>query len=242
MLITIAYLYYDLLNLYGENGNIKVLKKQLEEQGVKTVIKFLSIDSDLDFNNYDFVYIGAGTESNQQLALSHLIRYKDNLENYIENNKFFLSTGNSIELFGKHILNNNKKKIKGLNIFEYQTTIEEFRMVDEALFKSNSFDKPFIGFQNQYGAMKNIKKPFFKVIHGVGSYPNSNSEGIHYKNFYGTYLIGPLLARNPHFLKYLIINLILSKNQNFKFKEINLEVETLAYNNFINNHFSKMEV
>lgn len=30
MKITILYLYYDLLNLYGESGNVKVLKKSLE--------------------------------------------------------------------------------------------------------------------------------------------------------------------------------------------------------------------
>ena len=49
-MITIAYLYYDILNLYGENGNIKALKKHLEEQDVKVKIHFLTIDDDIDFN------------------------------------------------------------------------------------------------------------------------------------------------------------------------------------------------
>ena len=88
MIITIGYLYYDLLNLYGENGNIKALKKQLEDQGINVTIKFLTIDDDLDFNKYDFVYIGAGTENNQKIALKHLIKYKNDIKKYIEDNKF----------------------------------------------------------------------------------------------------------------------------------------------------------
>ena len=61
MEIKIAHLYYDLMNLYGENGNIKALKKQLEHQGISTKILFLTIDDTLNFDEYDVVYIGAGT-------------------------------------------------------------------------------------------------------------------------------------------------------------------------------------
>ncbi len=242
MIITIAYLYYDLLNLYGENGNIKVLKKQLEDQGIKTIVKFLTIDDELNFNDYDFVYMGMGTENNQKMALHHLIKYKNDIKNYIESNKYFLCTGNALELFGKHILDQQRRKIKTLNLFSYQTIIEEFRMVDEALFKSSLWEEPFLGFQNQSGCIKGIKEPLFQVIKGIGSYPHSETEGIKYKNFYGTYLIGPLLVRNPHFLKYLISNLILSKNKNFKFKKFNLKFEMTAYNNFLNNYYSKVEI
>ncbi|MDD4718514.1 MAG: hypothetical protein PHY00_01690 [Bacilli bacterium] len=242
MMITIGYLYYDLLNLYGENGNIKALKKQLENQGIKTVVKFLTIDDDLEFNKYDFIYIGAGTENNQKIALKHLLKYKDDIKDYIESNKLFLSTGNSIELFGKSILDNNKKKIKTLGIFKYQTLIEDFRMIDEAVFKSNLFDEPFVGFQNQYGVIKNIKEPFFKVIKGIGSYPNSTTEGINYKNFYGTYLIGPILIRNPHFLKYIVKELVLSKDKKFKFKKFNLKLETTAHDKFLEKYYSEISI
>lgn len=240
MTITIGYLYYDLLNLYGENGNIKALKKQLEFQDVKVVIKFLTIDDDLDFNKYDFVYIGAGTENNQMIALKHLLKYKEDLKKYIENNKFLLCTGNSIELFGRHILDSNKKKHKTLDIFKYHTVIEDFRMIDESVFKSDLFDELFVGFQNQYGAIKDIKESTFKVIKGVGSYPNSDSEGVHYKNFFGTYLIGPILVRNPHFLKHLTKELILSKDKDFRFKKFNLKLETIAHDKFLEKYYSEI--
>ena len=41
-MIRIAHLYYDLMNLYGDNGNIKAIKYQLENQGIKTIVDFLT--------------------------------------------------------------------------------------------------------------------------------------------------------------------------------------------------------
>lgn len=237
MKITIGYLYYDLLNLYGENGNIKILKKQLEHQGVSVSIKFVTVDDNLDFNQYDLVYIGAGTENNQKIALKHLLKYKEQIKDAIENNKYFLITGNSIELFGKYIYDKNKKKHKALDIFKYTVKEEEFRMIDEAIFKTDLIDKEVIGFQNQNSVIKDLKYPLFDVVKGIGSYPNSTKEGIHYRNFYGTYLIGPILGRNPELLKYFVTSLIKSKNSKFKFKNFDIKLEYEAYNNFINKFY-----
>lgn len=233
MKLTIGYLYYDLLNLYGENGNIKILKKQLENQGISVSVKFLTIDDNLNFDEYDLIYIGAGTEHNQKLALKHLLKYKKQVKDAIDNNKFFLITGNSIELFGKYILDKSKKKHKALEVFKFTTKEEEFRMIDEAIFKTDLFKEEMIGFQNQNSVIRDLKEPFFSVTKGIGSYPNSKKEGIHYKNFYGTYLIGPILARNPLFLKYFIEELIRSKNTNFKFHKFDLKLEMDAYNTYL---------
>jgi len=66
MKIVIAYLYYDLLNLYGESGNLKMLKNHLENQKIDVIIKFLTIDDKLEFDKYDLVLMSAGTEKNQR--------------------------------------------------------------------------------------------------------------------------------------------------------------------------------
>ena len=75
--------------------------------------------NELYFSKYDFVYIGSGTENNQKIALNDLLRYKKDIKDYIESGKFLLATGNSIELFGKYIIDLLEKKHKGLNIFPY---------------------------------------------------------------------------------------------------------------------------
>ena len=69
----IAHLYYDLMNLYGENGNIRYFSKKLEEQGIKTEVYFLSIDDDIDYNDYDFFYIGTGSENNKKICQTSLV-------------------------------------------------------------------------------------------------------------------------------------------------------------------------
>lgn len=240
MTINIAHLYYDLLNLYGENGNIKALKKELENQGFKVNIHFLTLNDKLEFEKYDLVYIGAGTEENQKLIIPHLLKYKEEIKENIENNKFFFITGNSIELFGKHILTFKHKKIKTLDIFNYYAKEENFRIIDETIVKSEFIKKPIIGFQNQSSIIKENEYNMFKVIKGIGSYPNSKTEGIHYKNFYGTYLIGPVLIRNPELLKYLIKEIIEQKKTNFNFKKFDLNLNNKAYQNFVSTYYDKI--
>lgn len=237
MKITIAHLYYDLCNLYGESGNVKALKYQLESQGIDVTVKFLTVNDKLDFDSYDVVYMGMGTEENQKLALKHLLPYKKEIQKSIEKKKFFLFTGNAIELLGSSLLDLSGKKWKTLNIFSYESKEENFRMVDEALFTCSFLKKPILAFQNQGSVTKNIETPLFEVVSGIGSYPKSTTEGIHYKNFYGTYLIGPILVRNPEFLEYFVKEIISSKEPNFKWKKFHLELEQNAYDLFLQNHY-----
>ena len=238
MKIKIGYLYYDLLNLYGENGNIKALKCLLDKLNINNEIHFLTVGDKIDFTKFDLIYIGAGTENNLKIALKDLLKYKDDLKKYIDSNKFLLATGNSIDLFGKYITINNKK-LKCLNLFHYRVRYEKFRMIDESIFNCDFLDKPIIGFQNQYSILEENKNPLFKVIKGIGSFPNSTKEGISYNNFYGTYLIGPILVRNPHFLEYLTKKIILSKDSKYKFKKFPLKEEYKAYETFINNFYNE---
>lgn len=237
MEIKIGYLYYDLLNLYGENGNIKVLEKQIRDQGAEVSIDLLTIDNDLDLKKYDFLYIGAGTENNQRIALSHLLAYRDEVKEYIENGGFMLSTGNSIELFGRSISEIKGGRIETLGIFDFETLVSNIRLIGEAVFRLEGFEELFVGFQNQYGVMKDITNPLFQVIEGFGSSPDNKVEGIRYKNFYGSYLIGPILVRNPHFLKYLVGRLILGRDNDFRLKDFNLDFEINSHDKFLNKYY-----
>ena len=238
MKIVIAYLYYDLLNLYGESGNLKFLKNHLEEQNIEVVQKFLTIDDELDFSEYDLVLMSTGTENNQKLALRHLLKYKDEIKTAIESNKFFLITGNAIDLFGQSIETRDGKKIECLNIFNYTVKESEKRIVNDALFLNKETNDYVIGFQNQSSILTGNENSLFEVLVGTGA-SSSKEEGIHYKNFYGTYLIGPLLVRNPKFALDFIKQLILSINPDFKFKDFDIEFETEAYEKYFNLHYNE---
>ena len=224
MKITIAHLYYDLLNLYGECGNVRILKKILEEQNVDVVVKFLTVDDKLNFEDYDFVYMGMGIEDNLKIANKHLKKYKKDIQKYIEDGKYFICTGNSYELFGKEIAFESET-IKTLGIFDYKSKILEERKIMEISAKTDMIDKELIGFMNTGSTNDNEKENFLKNINDT-----DENEGIIYKNFIGTYLIGPLLVRNPELLKLIVKQIIKEKDSKYRLKKINLDFLEKAYN------------
>lgn len=225
MKITIGYLYYDLMNLYGDIGNVKALEYHLKEQNIKTEIKKLSIDDEIDFNELDLIYIGASTEQNRLIALKHLKKYQQEIKDAIENNKFFLITGNALSLFGKSIDDE-----KALDIFDFKTTTTK-RNVKEIITKSKIIKDDIYTFvNNKDDIIYNTHNFLFK------------DEGIYYNNFYGTSFIGPLLIRNPKFLKEFIKKLILSKNNKHKFKKINITLNNKAYTEFIEFKKTKIKI
>lgn len=207
----IAYLYYDFLNLYGESGNIKIISNVLKQNKIKHEILYLSLDDELDFNSYDLVYVASGTEDNQKIALKHLSKYKKDIKKYIDDNKFMLVTGNSVDLFGQSI-----DDYKGLGIFDY-TVKQEKRKMEEVYIDGNIIKKKILGFINNNSNISEIKYPLF------------DNEGIKYNNFYATYILGPILVRNPEFLKYFLNELTGKK------LKYDLKIETKAYNEFIKN-------
>lgn len=211
--IKIAHLYYDLMNYYGEQGNVLALKTAIEYAGFKVNVKTLSVDDEIDFEKYDIFYMGMGTKRNQEIVRKDILKYKDKIGNVIDK-KMFIMTGNSYELFGKKI---DDKKCLGIFNFESKTTD---RIVGEQVFKSDIVKETIIGFQNRFSS-NNIKDDYlFEVIKGTGNDSESKVEGIHKNNFFGTYLLGPILIRNPYFkdvlLKYIGIDKVNTKLVDYK--------------------------
>ena len=126
-MINILHLYYDLLNLYGENANTRCLVHNLELNNIKVHVDLKSINDKIDLSKYDIIYIGQGSEDNLELARTDILNRKEEFKKYIESNKLLLLTGNSMDLFGSYI-EANGEKLETLDIFDYYTKL------------SNSFD------------------------------------------------------------------------------------------------------
>ena len=205
MIIKILHLYYDIMNLYGEYGNLVILEDRIKEQGFSVSVDKKSINDEITFNDYDFIYIGCGTEKNQHVVLEHLKNYKDELKVYIEEGKVILATGNSYEMFGKVI-----DSEEGLGIFDFEVLRTPDRITSDVIYKSIILQNETVGFVNKMSNIVHNLNPFYEVVFGVGENEKNDHEGVKYKNFYGTYVLGPILVRNPEFLKYLV-NLICTK-------------------------------
>lgn len=195
----IEVLFEEYANLYGDRGNIHYIQKvgsnvEIIHTGLKDTPKFLT-------ENVELVYLGPTTESQQENIANILIKYKKEIKAKIEEGLNFLITGNSMELFGDYIEKTDGTKIEGLGIFDvYAKRIERFRHND--LVMGHTVDENFeiVGFKNQmshlYGQDNNY---FVKLEYGSGRNGHEQNEGINYKNFIGTYIIGPVLALNPEF-------------------------------------------
>lgn len=238
--IKIAHLYYDLMNLYGENGNVRFLKRKLEDQGITTEVHFLSMEDEIDFQKYDFYYIGTGSEENKEIVLQDILKYKEDIRTAIDDGKFFLVTGNSVDLFGKKMHKMNGQVLEALASFGYSVHEEEFRIVGEQYYQCDLIPHNIIGFQNRSFVMDDNGDHLFSVIQGTGYRPNIAFEGIHDNHFYGTYLLGPLLVRNPYFTDYIVEELCIEKQIEYQ-KPDTSAVSYKAYHEYLKNFYENEE-
>lgn len=189
------------MNLYGEYANVAAMQRMMEKNNVPCEIDKLSVNDKLSIKEYDFIYVGSGTESNQKYVLEHLMSYKDELKEYIEAGKMLLMTGNSFEILGKTLKDAKEKVYEGLGFFDFSVKEQErTRNTADAIFMMEGQEKPLVGFINKCSTMEGINMPLFQVKMGLGNEAKGTTEGIRYKNFYGTHLTGPILIKNPYFL------------------------------------------
>ncbi len=204
----IIHLFADLCNLYGDYGNVCALKRALENKGQTVEVEYQSIDDTIDVSGADIVFIGSATERNQKVALQYLQDYKDNIKAALDNGTVILATGNSFEMFGQNITDCDGTKYDGLSFFPYETTEGKERIVTDSLCGTSLCGGDIIGFVNKASITTGVTSPLFDVKQGNGNGRDDGKEGVHYGNFYGTHLIGPVLIRNPQLCGYFAEMLI----------------------------------
>ena len=192
--LKILYLYPDILELYGDYGNIQVLKYRLEKRGFKAIITPYTIgDEAPNFKDFDIVFAGGGADQEQSILAKDLVKYKDNIKDAIENKVFFLLICGAYQLFGKYYKDVDGNIIDGLDIFSYYTEAINDRkkrcigniIIDVEL---NGNKTKVIGFENHGGQTFNIDSPFGKVVFGNGNKFGDTNEGFFLENVIATYL------------------------------------------------------
>ena len=207
----IEVLYNEFGNMYGEVYNPMFLEKSCDE--IKLIYTKLGEEPYFTKHKVDMIYISNLRDSKIYDILDELKKYKSKLNEMIEDNVVFLLTGNALELFGAYIKENNKKT-KALEIFDYYVE-KDFNIKYASWVRGKYKDIEIIGHRNQFSKCFNIKNKFIEVLDGTGSDIDSKIEGINYKNFYATYLLGPFLIMNPLFAEY-ILNILGIKEMKYK--------------------------
>lgn len=198
-MIKILHLYADLLNLYGEYGNVAILKKHLEDQGEEVSVHKVDLDEEINFLDYDFIYSGSGLESNLMVALKDIKRHRESLIEAIDNGKSILFTGNSYELLAKRIDDQ-----EGLNIIDMEVQHLDKRIAGDVVVKHPVFGE-LVGFINKSTKIVSKEKGIFTYIFkDSGLVDELETEGYQKNYFLASELIGPLLVKNPHVLDYYV--------------------------------------
>lgn len=220
-MIKILYLYPKLMNLYGEYGNIVVLKKHLLDQGLQVLVDEKEIGEEYDLMNYDFVYMGSGTDLRIFYALKDVLKYKQEFINYIKSNKSLLFTGNAMELLGNDI--DGKE---ALGIFDFSSKYGDKRYTGDVIVFNDKIGK-VVGFINRSSINTGEdKNALFSYVFKDDNLIDNNFEGFSINNAYATHIIGPILVKNPNFLKVIIDSII---PENFIIKNIEYPFEEKSY-------------
>lgn len=255
--IKILYLYPDMLELYGDYGNIQVLKYRIESRGYKAIIDRYSIgDGAPNFNDYDIVFAGGGADNEQSILAEDLVKYKENIKDAVDNGVFFLLICGAYQLFGKYYKGVEGNIIPGLEVFDYYTVANPDRkkrcignIVIEANLRSLNNDTAsselniktkVIGFENHGGQTFDISNSFGNVLFGNGNTFGDSEEGFLKDNVIATYLHGPLLSKNPELCDYIIKYCLDRKyNKNITLESLNDEFENLCREQLLNRFLEK---
>lgn len=223
--IKILYLYPDILELYGDYGNIQVLKYRLEKRNFICTIDRYSIgDPAPNFQDYDIVFAGGGADNEQSILAKDLIKYKENIKLAVKSGTFFLLICGAYQLFGKYYKDSNGNITPGLEIFPYYTVSnsdKKKRCIGNIVIETTLNEKKtkVIGFENHGGQTFDVFSSFGTVLFGNGNKFEDKTEGFFLDNVIATYLHGPLLSKNPDVADY-IIKYCLERKYN---KEIDLQ-------------------
>lgn len=211
MKLVIGYFYPDLLNLYGDCGNIQCLRKRLEWRGIEAEILPLFPESRIDFSKLDIAVLGGGSDREQEYAANALKKIRQEFGAYIEDGGVLLAVCGGYQLLGEYYKTADKT-IAGLGLLEFYTEWQPGRLVQNTILDSPFFSSPVVGFVNHGGrSYIGDYTPLGRVVRGFGNTEGSRQEGLVYQNVLATYLHGPLLPKNPQVCDWLIARSIRRK-------------------------------
>ncbi|MFI3684818.1 adenosylcobyric acid synthase [Vagococcus fluvialis] len=217
--LKVCHLYGNLLNTYGDNGNLLILDYYAKQLGINFDVEIVSIYEDFNEDNYDFIFFGGGQDFEQVIVSKDIQSKKYALTNYIENDGVMLAICGGFQLLGEYYIGANGEKIHGIHALPHYTLSQENnRFIGDIEIYNKEFDETYYGFENHNGMtfLGEDEEPLGVVRKGHGNNNKDDSEGVIYKNVIGSYFHGPLLARNKN-LALRILNLAMKNKYNKEF-------------------------
>lgn len=209
MELNICHLYPDILNLYGDRGNIIAMTRRLSDRGIGVSVAECSIGQPLDVSQYDIFFIGGGQDFEQEILLRDLAAGKaDGIRAAVEDEKLFLAICGGYQMLGQYYKTWDGNQLDFIGAIDVHTVGAKERMIGNYMFRTapESGDTVIVGFENHSGKtyLGAGVSPLGTVQAGFGNNGEDKTEGARYKNVFATYSHGSLLPKNPAFCDFLL--------------------------------------
>lgn len=204
----LAHLYGDLLNTYGDIGNVLVLEYYARQMGVGFTSEIVSLDHDFDAGKFDIAFFGGGQDFEQTIVSKDVQRMKGALTEYIEDDGPMLAICGGYQLLGHYYIGAHGEQIEGIHALNHYTESQvNHRFIGDITIRNEETGEVYHGFENHNGMtfLGEGEKPLGIVISGNGNNGQDKTEGAIYKNVCCSYFHGPILARNGLLAKRLLL-------------------------------------
>lgn len=213
MELKICHLYPDILNLYGDRGNIICMEKRLQWRGISVTTCGVSVGEKLDAAQYDLFFIGGGQDFEQEVLLDDLAGDKTQaIKDAIADGKTFLAICGGYQMLGHYYKTWDGQMCDFTGALDLYTEGSRKRMIGNYMFSLEELDgERVVGFENHSGKtyLGPGVNPMGKVLAGYGNNGEDGTEGCRYLNVFATYSHGCLLPKNPvladHILKTALV-------------------------------------
>ncbi len=234
MKLKICHMYNDVLNLYGDRGNIICMRKRLNWRGIDAEIVKLPVGEFSTLADCDIVFIGGGQDFEQEVLLDDLHRGKDReIKAAIEDGVTFLTICGGYQMMGSYYETYDHVRCDFIGAVDFHTVGSRQRMIGNYKFKcsDSAGGSTVVGFENHSGKtwLGSGVEPLGRVLAGFGNNGEDGTEGVHYKNLIGTYSHGPLLPKNPEFCDRLLLDALSRKYGITELEKLNDTAETAAH-------------
>ena len=207
MKLRICHLYGNLMNTYGDNGNLLMLQHRAKKLGYEVETTLISLEEDFNPDDFDIVMFGGGQDYEQTVVAKDLQNKKDALIQYIEDNGVVVAICGGFQLLGRYYVNASGERLNGISAIDVCTNGQfPNRLIGDIEIINEEFGETYLGYENHIGRTylgKNMK-PLGKVVKGYGNNEEDHVEGCHYKNVFCSYFHGPILVRNQHLADRII--------------------------------------
>ncbi|WP_270600426.1 type 1 glutamine amidotransferase [Faecalicoccus pleomorphus] len=222
--IKVCWMYHDIMDLYGDKGNMMVLQKRCEDRQIDFYLETCAIGEKKDLSSFDLVFLGGGADKEQISLIPDLLKRKENIQKAMDENTFILLICGGYQLFGQYYIASDGSRIEGLKFYNYYTDTgkQGTRCIGNIIIdaKLDELHTKIIGFENHGGQTLHVTHPLGKVLHGFGNAFDASYEGFYDGKILGTYLHGPLLPKNPDVADFVITKAIQKRNPDFTINDL----------------------